>query len=134
MSSGRQQGEEKARELRDWIEGLTNYDDNGNPNYDQFREYAYRGTKLNRQEIKRELNFGDSTLKTNAGAVKLLKEIEDRLRNVGILKLEGEEKSEPPLRDRNEAQNRRDKQRLNQLEQQNAALRAENSALKAKLK
>lgn len=137
--SGKEEGFIKAQELRDWVESLIVYDDNGSPIYEQFREYVY-GKKLNRQEIKRELNFGDSTLKTNAGAVDVLKDIEDKLRAVSILPPEVETSSENekpedmPERDRNKAQSNRDKQRLNQLEQQNAALRAEVFNLKAKLK
>ncbi len=137
--NGQQEGELKTQQLRDWIESLTTYDDNGVPNYELFREYVY-GKKLNRQEIKRELIFGDSTLKTNKSAKDVLMEIEDKLRDAGILPLEDEQpkgKVKPedlPERDQGKAQSNRDKQRLNQLEQQNAALRAQVFDLKAKLK
>jgi hypothetical protein len=136
--SGNDEGKLKTQQLREWIENLTTYDDNGEPTYDLFREYVY-GKKLNRQEIKRELIFGDSTLKTNKSAKDVLKEIEDKLRSAGILPPEDEPKGKVKtedlaLRDRDKTQSTRDKQRLNQLEQQNAGLRAEVFDLKAKLK
>jgi hypothetical protein len=137
--SGTEEGKQKTQQLREWIESLTTYNDNGDPNYDLFREYVY-GKKLNRQEIKRELSFGDSTLKTNQPAKDVLKDIEDKLREAGILPPEDEQpkgKVKPEdlaLRDRDKTQSNRDKQRLNQLEQQNAGLRAEVFDLKAKLK
>lgn len=137
--SGTEEGALKTQQLREWIENLTTYDANGQPTYDLFREYVY-GKKLNRQEIKRELIFGDSTLKTNEPAVLVLKAIEDKLRAAGILLPEdaqpkGKVKPEDlALRDRDKTQSTRDKQRLNQLEQQNAGLRAEVFNMKAKLK
>jgi len=138
--SGTEEGKQKTQQLREWIANLTTYNDNDNedPNYDLFREYVY-GKKLNRQEIKRELNFGDSTLKTNEPAKKVLKAIEDKLREAGILPHEDEPKGKVKpenlaLRDIDKTQSNRDKQRLNQLEQQNAGLRAEVFDLKAKLK
>lgn len=136
--SGKKDGENKAKELRDWIESHITYDEKGNPSYEQFREYVYRNN-LSRAEIKRELNFGDSTLKTNRGAVTALKDIEDKLRAAGILppkdeKPTNQKPEDMPEKDRGKAQSNHDKQRLNQLEQQNAALRAEVFDLKAKLK
>ena len=94
---------------------------------DDFREYVHRG-KLKRSEIADECGFGKSALEA----------LEERLRGAGVLpplvadtQLLNEE---PPMRDKEAKQRRNDGQRLNALEQENAALRAELAEAKAMLK
>jgi hypothetical protein len=104
---------------------------------DDFREYVHRG-KLKRSEIASDCGFGKSALVQNPAIKNALEELEERLRGAGVLphlsvttQLTVEE---PPMRDREAKQRRQDGQRLNSLEQENAALRAELAEAKAMLK
>tara|TARA_R100001143_G_C3333223_1_gene120495 strand:- start:136 stop:573 length:438 start_codon:yes stop_codon:yes gene_type:complete len=103
---------------------------------DDFREYVHRG-KLKRSEIASECGFGKSALVQNPSIKNALETLEERLRGAGVLPplnaptpLAGQE---PPMRDREAKQRRQDGQRLNSLEQENAALRAELAQAKALL-
>ena len=104
---------------------------------DAFREYVHRG-KLKRSEIAAECGFGRSALVQNPSIKSALEALEERLRGAGVLpplvadtQLLNED---PPMRDKEAKQRRNDGQRLNALEQENAALRAELAEAKAMLK
>jgi hypothetical protein len=104
---------------------------------DDFREYVHRD-KLKRSEIAAECGFGKSALVQNPSIKSALEALEERLRGAGVLpplvadtQLLNEE---PPMRDKEAKQRRNDGQRLNALEQENAALRAELAEAKAMLK
>ena len=68
-------------------------------------------------------------LAQNPSIKNALEMLEERLRGAGVLPLLNEAipliRQEPPMRDRDAKQRRQDGQRLNSLEQENAALRAE---------
>lgn len=104
---------------------------------DDFREYVHRG-KLKRSEIADECGFGKSALVQNPSIKKALEELEERLRGAGVLPPPNAAtqllNEEPPMRDKEAKQRRNDGQRLNALEQENAALRAELAEAKAMLK
>ncbi|SDR87872.1 VPA1267 family protein [Pseudomonas oryzae] len=101
---------------------------------DDFREYVHRA-KLKRAEIAAECGFGKSALVQNPAIKSALKELEDGLRKRGILPLDNDTARDaaPPVRDKDAKQRRQDSQRLNALEQENAALRTELAKAKAML-
>ena len=103
---------------------------------DDFREYVHRG-KLKRSEIAAECAFGKSALVQNPSIKNALETLEERLRGAGVLPPLNEAiqltHQESPMRDREANTRRQDGQRLNSLEQENAALRAELAHAKAML-
>lgn len=119
MASGQQLAEQNIAAFRAWSSSKSDED---------FREYVHRG-KLKRAEIATECGFGKSVLVQNPAIRRALEELESalRLRNVLPPVHNGVEASKEriPLRDTGAKQRRQDGQRLNSLEQENAALRAE---------
>lgn len=127
MANGQQVAEQNLASFLAWVTSMRDND---------FREYVYRG-KLNRSEIAAECGFGKSALLQNPSIRRSLEALEERLRAAGVLpplvvspQLTNED---PPIRDRDARQRRQDGQRLNSLEQDNAALRAELAQAKAML-
>lgn len=127
MANGQQVAEQNLVSFLAWV---TSKRDN------EFLEYVHRG-KLNRSEIATECGFGKSALLQNPSIRRSLEALEERLRAAGVLpplvvstQLTHED---PPMRDRDARQRRQDGQRLNSLEQDNAALRAELAQAKAML-
>lgn len=125
MASGQQIAEENLAAFLAWSTSKSDVD---------FKEYAHRG-KLKRSEIAAECGFGKSALTQNPAIREALEKLENELRSAGILapltaSLPSGQKAEPPLRDGDAKQRRHDSQRLNSLEQENAALRAEVQAAK----
>ena len=97
----------------------------------------HRG-KLKRSEIATECGFGKSALTQNPAIRSALENLESELRAAGILpsllgSLPAGQRPEPALRDTEAKQRHQDGQRLNSLEQENAALRAELQAAKQML-
>lgn len=126
MANGQQIADESFKAFVSWSTSKTDED---------FKEYVNRGI-LKRSEIVSECGFGKSALSQNPNIKKALKELEDGLRERGVLPPLKEASPKPdkaPLRDRTASQSSRDKQRLNALEQQNAALLAKVKSLEAKL-
>ena len=128
MASGQQIAEQNLAAFIAWSVSKSD---------DDFREYVHRG-KLKRSEIADECGFGKSALVLNPSIKKALEAQVERLRCAGVLpplvadtQLLNEE---PPMRDKEAKQRRNDGQRLNALEQENAALRAELAEAKAMLK
>lgn len=128
MPSGPQIAEENYAAFLSWSTSKSD---------DDFREYVHRG-KLKRSEIAVECGFGKSALTQNPAIRTALEKLEADLRLVGILpallpRQAGADRDELPVRDKGAQQRRQDSQRLNSLEQQNAALRAELAAAKSML-
>ena len=128
MASGQQIAEQNLAAFIAWSVSKSD---------DDFREYVHRG-KLKRSEIADECGFGKSALVQNPSIKKALEALEERLRCAGVLpplvadtQLLNEA---PPMRDKEAKQRRNDGHRLNALEQENAALRAELAEAKAMLK
>ena len=128
MASGQQIAEQNLAAFIAWSVSKSD---------DDFREYVHRD-KLKRSEIAAECGFGKSALVQNPSIKSALEALEERLRGAGVLpplvadtQLLNEE---PPMRDKEAKQRRNDGQRLNALEQENAALRAELAEAKAMLK
>lgn len=128
MASGQQIAEENYAAFLAWS---TSKQD------DDFREYVYRD-KLKRSEIAAECGFGKSALVQNPAIRAALENLEVGLRASGVLPsltstVPKSEKEQAPIRDRDGKQRKVDSQRLNSLEQENAALRAELLAAKGML-
>ncbi|CEL31775.1 hypothetical protein SRM1_05144 [Pseudomonas fluorescens] len=128
MANGQQIAEENHAAFLAWAAGKSDRD---------FREYVHRG-KLKRSEIATECGFGKSALTQNPAIRSALDNLETELRAAGVLpplvvSLPAGQKAEPALRDPSAKQRQRDGQRLNSLEQENAALRAELQAAKQML-
>ncbi|MDF1624051.1 MAG: VPA1267 family protein [Pseudohongiella nitratireducens] len=118
MANGQQIAEKNYANFVSWASSKTDSD---------FKEYVLKG-KLNRTEISAECGFGKSALTQNPAIKSALTELEVGLRHRGVLPPLKEVKSGDPVhpaRDRNASGRRKDAQRLNALEQENAALRAE---------
>lgn len=128
MANGQQIAEENLAAFLAWTSSKTDLD---------FREYVHRG-KLKRSEIATECGFGKSALTQNPAIRLALENLETELRAAGVLpimetSLPAGQRAEPAQRDPNAKQRQRDGQRLNSLEQENAALRAELQAAKQML-
>lgn len=127
MANGQQAAEQNLAAFIAWASSKSD---------DDFREYVHRG-KLKRSEIASECGFGKSALVQNPSIKNTLEKLEERLRGAGVLPPMNETiqliRQGPPMRDRDAKQRRQDGQRLNSLEQENAALRAELAQAKAML-
>lgn len=101
---------------------------------DDFREYVHKG-RLKRSEIAHECGFGRSALVQNPAIKSALEALEDGLRERGILPPLNDTPvdSAAPVHDWDAKQRRQDSQRVNAVEQENAALRAELAQAKAML-
>ena len=128
MASGRQIAEENVQAFQRWMAGKTD---------DDYRAMALRGV-LSRKEIAKECGFAKSALAQNPRIKAALRELEERLRERGVLPKALSKGSvgrqEPRLRDRGAQQTLLDRERLRRLEQENASLRAEVDELKRQLK
>ena len=128
MASGQQIAEQNLAAFIAWSVSKSD---------DDFREYVHRD-KLKRSEIAAECGFGKSALVQNPSIKSALEVLEERLRGAGVLPPLVADiqllQEAPPMRDREAKQRRHDGQRLNSLEQENAALRAELAEAKAMLK
>ncbi|WP_028629265.1 VPA1267 family protein [Metapseudomonas resinovorans] len=127
MANGQQVAEENVAAFMAWSSSKLD---------DDFREYVHRG-RLKRSEIAAECGFGKSALVQNPAIRAALEALEEALRRRGVLPpaSTGDEPPAEPLavRDKEAKQRRQDAQRLNSLEQENAALRAELTKAKAML-
>lgn len=128
MANGQQIAEENHAAFLAWVACKSDVD---------FKEYVHRG-KLKRTEIAAECGFGKSALTQNPAIRSALESLEGELRAAGVLppmmaSLPPGQRTEPPMRDADAKQRRQDGQRLNSLEQENAALRAELQAAKQML-
>tara|TARA_R110001583_G_scaffold66746_3_gene191484 strand:+ start:6709 stop:7140 length:432 start_codon:yes stop_codon:yes gene_type:complete len=125
MANGQQKAAENLNSFQAWVSSKSDND---------FREYIFRG-QLNRTEIALECCFTKSALRQNPAIKEALETLERNLRASGVLPPinYAPEGKKTPERDSDAPQRRRDQQRLNALEQQNAALRAELATTKSKL-
>lgn len=124
MASGRQLAEQNLATFLSWVASKTD---------DDFRSMASRGV-LSRKEIAVECGFAKSALDQNPRIKSALKELETSLRARGLLPPASENLSDGPapvrVREPGRQKANFDAERLRRLEQENAALRAENAELK----
>lgn len=125
MANGQQVSEQNIAAFIAWSSSKSDED---------FREYVHRGV-LKRSEIASECGFGKSALVQNPSIKKALEDLENglRMRNVLPTINAASPAAEPVMPDREAKQRQRDSHRLNALEQENAALRAELNKAKAML-
>lgn len=127
MASGRQIAEQNVQAFRRWMAGKST---------DDYRAMALRGV-LSRKEIAKECGFAKSALDQNPRIKAALRELEERLRQEGVLPKAlprpSVQPQEPRLRDRGVQQAPLDRERLSRLEHENASLRAEVAELKKQL-
>ncbi|MDP9010776.1 MAG: VPA1267 family protein [Pseudomonadota bacterium] len=127
MASGRQLAEENLERFAAWIASKTDED---------YRGLASRGV-LSRKEIARECGFAKSALDQNPRIKLALRELEEALRDKGVLPLAVDKSTtivdEPRRREAGTRRALLDAERLRRLEQENASLKAENAELKSLL-
>lgn len=124
MASGRQLAEENFQTFAAWASSKRDND---------FRAMVSRGV-LSRVEIAKECGFAKSALVQNPRIKTFLSELEDELRQRGILppvvERDPEALKAPLARDPGGLRAVADAERLRRLEQENAALKAEVAELK----
>lgn len=103
---------------------------------DAYKQIVYRGS-LNKQDIKKLSGISDQAIKKNPTITKTLSDLEDDLRERGVLppltKQGKVEKDTPKLFDTGKFQNIMDSNRLSELEAENQDLRAQVATLEAKV-
>jgi len=122
MASGQQRSEENLATFLSWMASKTDAD---------FREMTARG-QLSRQEISRECGFARSVFAQNPRVKGALRELEDGLRERGVLPAAADPAELPALPPPQATSGRgvADQARLKRLESENAALRAEITKLR----
>ncbi|MES2281142.1 MAG: VPA1267 family protein [Pseudomonadota bacterium] len=126
MASGRQVAEENVQAFAAW---------NASKSDDDFRSLVHRG-QLSRKEVATECGFAKSVLDQNPRIKAALRELEESLRERGVLppaieKPAGE--AAPPVREPGKLRGALDAERLRRLETENASLKAEVAELKRAL-
>jgi hypothetical protein len=123
-ASGQQLAEQNVEAFRAWQTSKSDHD---------YRALENRGV-LSRKEIAKECGFARSVLDQNPRVKAALRELEESLRARSVLPALAERDEAVPLvRETGRLKAVLDSERLKRLEQENAALRAEVSALKAVL-
>jgi len=127
MASGQQISEQNVKIFATWVASKTD---------DDYRAMASRGV-LSRREIATECGFAKSALDQNPRIKASLRELEDALRNRGVLppavEKPADEPSKPLMREPGKLRGALDSERLRRLETDNASLKAEVAELKRSL-
>ena len=127
MASGQQIAEQNVKTFATWVASKTD---------DDFRELAGRGV-LSRKEIAIECGFAKSALDQNPRIKASLRELEDSLRERGVLPPAVEKSPDVPakplVREPGKLRGALDAERLRRLETDNASLKAEVAELKRSL-
>lgn len=127
MASGRQLAEQNVAVFAAWVASKTD---------DDFRAMANRGV-LSRKEMAKECGFAKSALDQNPRIKAALRELEDGLRQRGILPPAVMQDPDAPqplvMREPGRLRAAQETERLRRLEQENASLKAEVAELKRKL-
>jgi len=127
MASGQQIAEQNVKTFATWMASKTD---------DDFRELAGRGV-LSRKEIAIECGFAKSALDQNPRIKASLRELEDALRERGVLppavEKSPDDAGKPLVREPGKLRGALDAERLRRLETDNASLKAEVAELKRSL-
>jgi hypothetical protein len=121
MANGQQKAQQNLDAFLEW---------SATQEEDDYKQIAFRG-QLSRTEIAKAVGFGKSALNQNPDIRKLLKKLEDNLRDKGVL---------PPLTDTAKKEADKPKQYDNTANRKaldskrSSSLEAENIELKAKIK
>lgn len=127
MASGQQKAQQNLDSFRAWVATQTNND---------FKQIVYRG-QLNRGEVAKAVGCGKSALNQNPDIRKLLKQLEDNLRDKGVLPpltdTAKKEADKPKQYDNTASRKALDSKRLSSLEAENIELNAKVKELQSKL-
>lgn len=127
MASGQQKAQQNLNAFEVWKATQTD---------DDFKQIAFRG-QLNRGEVAKAVGCGKSALKQNPALRDSLKELEDNLREKGVLPpltdTAKKEEDNPKLYDNTANRNALNSKRLSSLEAENVELKAQVKELKGKL-
>lgn len=127
MLSGKQMAEKNVHTFSAWVASKSDED---------FRAMASRGV-LSRREVAKECGFAKSALDQNPRIKVALRDLEDALRQRGVLpqavQVDPEAQATPLVREPGKLRAAQEAERLRRLEQENAGLKAEVSELKRQL-
>lgn len=128
MSSGQQRARQNLSAFQSWVATQTD---------DDFKQIIFRG-QLNRGEVAKAIGIGKSALRQNPAIKTALENLEQNLRNRGVLleltETAQAQRSEPKRYDPSVNQRAMESRRLSVLEQENIELKARVATLEAKLK
>ena len=128
MSNGQERARQNLSAFQSWVATQTD---------DDFKEIIFRG-QLNRGEVAKAIGIGKSALRQNPAIKTALENLEQRLRDRGVLPELTEtaqaQRSEPKRYDPSVNQRAMESRRLSLLEQENIELKARVATLEAKLK
>ena len=121
--NGQERGAEHLESFQRWAAELTDAD----------AKAMVRGGQLNRAEICKAVGCARSVLRQNPRIKQALDELEEGLRSRGVLPTAHVQDGELPLRATGQLQRATDRERLKQLEVENASLRAALGEMRKKL-
>lgn len=128
MSNGQERARQNLSAFQSWVATQTD---------DDFKQIVFRG-QLNRGEVAKAIGIGKSALRQNPAIKTALENLEQSLRDRGVLPELTEtaqaQRSEPKRYDPSVNQRAMESRRLSVLEQENIELKARVSTLEAKLK
>lgn len=128
MSNGQERARQNLSAFQNWVATQTD---------DDFKQIVFRG-QLNRGEVAKAIGIGKSALRQNPAIKTALENLEQSLRDRGVLPELTEtaqaQRSEPKRYDPSVNQRAMESRRLSVLEQENIELKARVSTLEAKLK
>ena len=128
MSNGQERARQNLSAFQSWVATQTD---------DDFKQIVFRG-QLNRGEVAKAIGIGKSALRQNPAIKTALENLEQNLRDRGVLPELTEtaqaQRSEPKRYDPSVNQRAMESRRLSMLEQENIELKARVSTLEAKLK
>ena len=128
MSNGQERARQNLSAFQNWVATQTD---------DDFKQIVFRG-QLNRGEVAKAIGIGKSALRQNPAIKTALDNLEQNLRDRGVLPELTEtaqaQRSEPKRYDPSVNQRAMESRRLSVLEQENIELKARVATLEAKLK
>ena len=128
MSNGQERARQNLSAFQSWVATQTDED---------FKQIVFRG-QLNRGEVAKAIGIGKSALRQNPAIKTALENLEQNLRDRGVLPELTEtaqaQRSEPKRYDPSVNQRAMESRRLSVLEQENIELKARVATLEAKLK
>ncbi|MGO3056788.1 VPA1267 family protein [Halomonas sp. AOP43-A1-21] len=128
MSNGQERARQNLSAFQSWVATQTD---------DDFKQIIFRG-QLNRGEVAKAIGIGKSALRQNPAIKSALENLEQSLRDRGVLPELTEtaqaQRSEPKRYDPSVNQRAMESRRLSVLEQENIELKARVATLEAKLK
>lgn len=128
MSNGQERARQNLSAFQSWVATQTD---------DDFKQIVFRG-QLNRGEVAKAIGIGKSALRQNPAIKSALENLEQSLRDRGVLPELTEtawaQRSEPKRYDPSVNQRAMETRRLSVLEQENIELKARVATLEAKLK